>query len=204
MLLSGAGGDDLLTGYRRHYALTHERFWSCLPKPVRDLLHASTRALPRRNARLRRIAKAFECAGSDASDRVASYFFWLHPDRISALFDGNLADDADLVVEYTVAMPNSMSRLQKMQHIDTKYFMVDHNFNYTDKVSMAEGVEVRVPLADLEMVNVSARSPDKYKQHGKHGKWIFKKFMEGMLPREDIYRPKTGFGVPLRPQFIEF
>ena len=91
-----------------------------------------------------------------------------------------------------------MSRLQKMLRVDTKYFLVDHNFNYTDKVSMAEGVEVRVPLTDLEMVNVCARIPDKYKQRGKHGKWIFKKVMESMLPREVIYRPKTGFGVPLR------
>jgi asparagine synthase (glutamine-hydrolysing) len=40
--------------------------------------------------------------------------------------------------------------------------------------------------------------PDDMKQHGRIGKWIFKKAMEPALPHEVIYRPKSGFGVPLR------
>ena len=37
-----------------------------------------------------------------------------------------------------------------------------------------------------------------FKQKGSEGKWIFKKAMEKYLPKEIIYRPKTGFGAPLR------
>ena len=40
--------------------------------------------------------------------------------------------------------------------------------------------------------------PVEYKQNGSIGKWVFKKAMEPYLPREVIYRPKTGFGAPLR------
>ena len=65
-------------------------------------------------------------------------------------------------------------------------------------MSMAAGVEVRVPLLDPDLIALTARMPLNYKQHGAEGKWIFKKAMEGILPREVIYRPKTGFGVPLR------
>jgi asparagine synthase (glutamine-hydrolysing) len=36
------------------------------------------------------------------------------------------------------------------------------------------------------------------KQHGRHGKWVLKQAMHPLLPRDVIYRPKTGFGAPLR------
>ena len=63
---------------------------------------------------------------------------------------------------------------------------------------MAEGVEVRVPFLDLELVEFAARIPDTLKQRGGVGKWILKKAMEPYLPREVIYRSKSGFGAPLR------
>jgi asparagine synthase (glutamine-hydrolysing) len=63
---------------------------------------------------------------------------------------------------------------------------------------MAEGVEVRVPLLDADVIALAARLPPEYKQRGKIGKWIFKKAMEPYLPAKVIYRPKTGFGAPLR------
>ncbi len=85
-----------------------------------------------------------------------------------------------------------------MLALDAAYFLTDHNLNYTDKVSMAAGVEVRVPFLDPDLVAFAARLPPKIKQHGSVGKWIFKKAMEPLLPRDVIYRPKTGFGAPLR------
>ena len=75
-----------------------------------------------------------------------------------------------------------------------KFFLADHNLNYVDKVSMASGVEVRVPLLDRELTNLAARLPIRYKQRGSVGKWILRKAMEPYLPRNVIHRPKTGFG----------
>ena len=85
-----------------------------------------------------------------------------------------------------------------MLYLEQKHFLPDHNLNYTDKVSMAYGVEVRVPLLDPELISHVVPLPDKFKQRGSTGKWIFKKAMEPYLPRDVIYRPKTGFGTPLR------
>ena len=91
-----------------------------------------------------------------------------------------------------------MPRLNKMLYLDTKYFLPDHNLNYTDKMSMAHGVEVRVPLLDYEVVRHAGRLRVDQKQRGPTTKWVFRKAMEGILPRDIIYRPKSGFGVPLR------
>ena len=69
---------------------------------------------------------------------------------------------------------------------------------YTDKMSMAVGVEVRVRFLDLDLVEFAARIPVGFKQRGSVGKWILKKAMEPYLLHKVIYRPKSGFGAPLR------
>ena len=63
---------------------------------------------------------------------------------------------------------------------------------------MAAGVEVRVPFLDLDLVEFASRIPSQYKQRGSQGKWVLKKAMEEYLPTDVIYRPKSGFGAPLR------
>ena len=87
---------------------------------------------------------------------------------------------------------------EKMLFLERNYFLVDHNFNYTDKMSMAKGVEVRVPFLDKRVADAASRVPSDVKQRGNVGKWILKKAAEKCLPKSIIYRPKSGFGAPLR------
>ncbi len=90
-------------------------------------------------------------------------------------------------------MPADRRRLDRMLALEQRFFLADHNLIYTDKMSMAAGVEVRVPFLDLELVKLAARIPDRMKQRGLTGKWVLKKAMEPYLPRDVIYRPKTGW-----------
>ena len=85
-----------------------------------------------------------------------------------------------------------------MLALEQRFFLGDHNLIYTDKMSMAAGVEVRVPFLDLELIEFAASIPVEYKLRGHVGKWILKKAMEPYLPANVIYRRKTGFGLPLR------
>jgi asparagine synthase (glutamine-hydrolysing) len=85
-----------------------------------------------------------------------------------------------------------------MLYLEAKHFLCDHNLNYADKMSMAVGVESRVPLLDPDLIELATRMAPGLKQHGATGKWIFKKAMQGVLPEEVIWRPKTGFGAPVR------
>jgi len=63
---------------------------------------------------------------------------------------------------------------------------------------MAHGVEVRVPFLDKELVEFSCTIPTHLKLKGLTTKYILKKVMEKYLPHEVIYRPKSGFGAPVR------
>jgi asparagine synthetase B (glutamine-hydrolysing) len=85
-----------------------------------------------------------------------------------------------------------------MLFLETRFFLADHNLAYTDKMSMATGVEVRVPLVDYEVVRFASTIPAGLKQRRSIGKWVLKRAVEKRVPREVIERPKTGFGVPLR------
>jgi asparagine synthase (glutamine-hydrolysing) len=203
VLLSGAGGDDIFSGYRRHQSLQLEPVWSWLPRPARGALRGLSRRVPTRSAAMRRAVKVFGQAHRTPDERIASYFYWLDPEQGDALFAGDALRDArpssgDALVDCVHALPSAMPRLNKMLYLDTKYFLADHNLNYTDKMSMAHGVEVRVPLLDYEVVRHAGRLRVEDKQRGPNTKWVFRKAMEGVLPRDIIYRPKSGFGVPLR------
>lgn len=204
VLLSGAGGDDIFTGYRRHYAIQNEKFWSWMPVQMRRMLKYSTSLLPASNPILRRLKKAFSYADMKNDERLTSYFHWLLPNIQYKIYSQELRNDfykrgfSEPLMKSLGNISQDINPLNKMLFLEAKHFLADHNLNYTDKMSMATGVEVRVPFLDPDLVNFAYSIPTRYKQHGKVGKWIFKKTMEKHLPNDIIYRPKVGFGAPLR------
>ena len=206
VLMSGAGGDDIFTGYRRHLALRSERYWQWMPAGMRALLKRSSAQLSRvsRSNLTRRVAKLFAHADHESANRLASYFLWspesvrraLYSEEFEAQVENNHAIEP--LITSLSNIPAEEDRLQQMLYLETRHFLADHNLNYTDRAGMSVGVEIRVPLLDLHLVELAAKLPPKFKQRGRVGKAIFKKAMEPFLPNEVIYRPKTGFGVPLR------
>ncbi len=204
VLLSGAGGDDLFTGYRRHRAVQMERYWNWLPANARGMIEGATSRLDQRNASFRRLAKLFRGASLDGDRRLVSYFEWSRRSDRRSLYTpefldrlGN-AETMDPMLRFIAPLSQNVPSLERMLALEQRFFLADHNLTYTDKMSMAVGVEVRVPLLDLELVDFAARIPTHVKQRGQIGKWVFKRAMEPYLPREIIYRPKSGFTAPLR------
>jgi asparagine synthase (glutamine-hydrolysing) len=152
----------------------------------------------------RRLAKAFAYAGLPAEQRLASYFLWADPSRVLGLFApdhrATLANEVMTAPldDYFRSLPSELPPLQRMLALEQRFFLSDHNLLYTDKMSMAVGVEVRVPFLDNDLVRLANSLPPGLKQRGAEGKWVLKKAMEPYLPHNVIYRPKTGFGAPLR------
>jgi asparagine synthase (glutamine-hydrolysing) len=206
VLLSGAGGDDIFTGYRRHYALLQERYWRWLPRSARSALRSFASQISRPTGVTgRRVAKAFAYADMEGADRLASYFYWISPERLKPLYTRDAWDQLqadrsmDPLIASLYSLPEGVEDLNRMLYLESKFFLADHNLNYTDKMSMASGVEVRVPLLDPDLVALATRLPLHQKLRGTTTKWILRKAVEADLPREVIHRPKTGFGAPLRP-----
>ena len=204
VLLSGAGGDDLFTGYRRHLALRSESFWSWLPRSLRLQLRNLTGHFPASSSFGRRLRKAFSGAHLDGDARIVHYFRWIDRSDLQSLYTPSFRSALrfsraeDPMLAFLSGLPKCTSSLERMLALEQRFFLTDHNLTYTDKMSMFAGVEVRVPFLDLDLVDFADRIPSCYKQRGRVGKWILKKSMEPYLPSDVIYRPKSGFGAPLR------
>lgn len=204
VLLSGAAGDDLFTGYRRHRAAALDRYRNWLPPGIQRILERSSAHLDQRKTWARRITKLFDGAGLEGDDRLLNYFRWMSEASLGALYSPDFlaqltdVDAVEPMREFLAFLPSQVTPLERMLVLEQRFFLADHNLLYTDKMSMAVGVEVRVPFLDPDLVDFAARIPTRYKQRGNVGKWVLKKAMEPFLPHDIIYRPKTGFGAPLR------
>jgi len=91
--------------------------------------------------------------------------------------------------------------LSLVQYLDIKTYLVGDILTKVDRASMANSLEVRVPLLDHRLVEWLATMPADLKLANGEGKYILKKVMERRLPREILYRRKKGFAVPLAKWF---
>lgn len=204
VLLSGAGGDDLFTGYRRHTAVRLDQLAALVPRPVLSAVDGVAGRFDQSIPLVRRIRRALQNRDFRGDRRIAGYLEWheeaaLRPLYQSAFGAGVPEDSAaGPMVELLAGAPASLGALERLLLLEQRFFLADHNLNYTDKMSMQCGVEVRVPFLDRRVADLAARIPIGLRQRGATGKWILKKAMEPILPHDLIYRPKTGFGAPLR------
>ena len=93
---------------------------------------------------------------------------------------------------------SNLSDLDQMLSLEQRFFLSDHNLHYTDKMSMAAGIEVRVPFLGEEITKLASKIDEKLLITLFSSKRILKDSMIDCLPREIIHRPKTGFGAPIR------
>ena len=204
VLLSGAGGDDLFSGYRRHLAVRLRGLAPPVPVRLRRALAGWASSAGGRHPVMRRARRALAHAGLAGDAWLASLFAWsLRRDRL-ALFSPAVRerlggrDEFESLTRSLADIPRESDPLNRVLYLEGRHFLADHNLNYTDKMGMAAGVEIRVPLLDVDLIDFAARVPPRLKQRGLEGKHLLKRAMEPLLPREVVHRAKTGFGAPLR------
>jgi asparagine synthase (glutamine-hydrolysing) len=204
VLLGGVAGDDLFSGYRRHQALYYERYYSHFPSQFFSMVNGLLAQGNSTNPTLRRVKKLLSNSSKTSLERMAGYFSWIPLDKtynlLSKSFQSELKnyDPNSYFYQLLEKIPNEKDRLNQMLFWELKTFLPAHNLNYTDKMSMATGVEARVPFLDVELVDFSTKIPPQLKMKGLQTKHILKKVAEKYLPLEIIYRPKSGFGAPVR------
>jgi asparagine synthase (glutamine-hydrolysing) len=204
VLIGGTAGDDLFSGYRRHQALNIEKYIKILPNLIVSLVQGAVKLLPSHLAEFRRLRKLVSNLHETPIKRQLSYFSWLPENTVRSLFSTDWKERIKNYnpFEYFYQIGNEFNKdsndLDRMLFWELRTFLVDHNLNYTDKLGMAVGVEARVPFLDLNLVEFSQSIPTSMKMRGKETKYILKKVAERYLPHDVIYRPKTGFGAPVR------
>jgi asparagine synthase (glutamine-hydrolysing) len=128
----------------------------------------------------------------------------LDPDELGELF----AEPADMEDIYSEAIEqwdacHQPNLVDKVLQFYTKLYLQDDILAKVDRASMMHSLEVRAPYLDIELIDFVRRIPHQYKYRNGETKYLLKKALEPVLPREILYRPKKGFGVPIGPWFRE-
>ena len=87
--------------------------------------------------------------------------------------------------------------LQVAQATDCADWLAHDLLIKLDRCLMAHGVEGRTPMLDSAVAEAVFRLPDRLKVRGRVGKWILRKWLDGVLPESKPFSPKRGFTVPV-------
>ena len=94
-----------------------------------------------------------------------------------------------------------LGEFERILSLGMTLYLQDDILSKVDRASMAHSLEVRVPFLDHRVVEFAAGLPSSYKLHGFTGKYLLKKAVKHLLPKEILQRKKKGFGVPLAKWF---
>jgi asparagine synthase (glutamine-hydrolysing) len=148
----------------------------------------------------------------DADDAVASYasvfFDRDHAEYRQVIHPDLLGDDYSReFVQRHFAMPGARQSIDRALRLDTTIMLVDDPVKRVDNMTMAWGLEARVPFLDHELVELAARIPARHKL-AEGGKGVLKEAARSVIPAGVIDRPKGYFPVPalkyIQGEYLDF
>jgi asparagine synthase (glutamine-hydrolysing) len=198
--LSGDGGDELFAGYRRHAAIGGELGRTgVLPAVARRLVSRAGRRLLAPEARWRNIVERLELEPEEHYGRYRSIFTPSMRRRLYSRSFGSHIDMRDTsrlfckVHEETLGA-DAVSRLLAS---DFTIYLPDDVLTKVDRMSMAHGLECRVPLLDHEVVEFVTRLPISMKLRGGTSKRLLRELIAPHMPPVVLSHDKQGFSVPV-------
>lgn len=216
VLMSGQGADEVLGGYRAYRIHKMAAWLKLIPRHLREvtapnlLKYASVHkdrviGIPPGLllAVCRYMDKALRTAGMARTEQYAAFRSYQLDEDMRRLLspETNAATQAWSHRNTFLNLFEKVSGedyLNQMLYVDAKTFLPDLNLAVADKLSMACSMEVRVPFLDNEIVEFLERVPPSLKIHGYTQKYILRKAMDGVLPKEILQRRKAAFGLPVR------
>jgi asparagine synthase (glutamine-hydrolysing) len=195
VVLAGQGADEPNGGYGRHQAAALLRPLKLVPPAVAGPAGALARALPRA-ASARRLAHVVSGRG-DAQRLLRLVEITDARVRTELVGPGAEAEQERLVTAREVLAPvESRGLLEQALYLDTHMFLPDGILLCNDKMSMAAGLELRVPFLDLELMRFVERIPATRRVRPRRPKRLHRMAMERLLPPEVVNRKKHGFATP--------
>jgi asparagine synthase (glutamine-hydrolysing) len=203
--LGGDGGDEIFAGYPTYFGHKMARVYALVPRFLRSgLIEPIVNSLPVSTKNLSFDYKAKRFVAASKYDLVTRHHSWFGSFSIDAQKDllskdvlekssGDIYRGAKDLLKIT----DAKDQIEQMQFLDMNFYMAEDILTKVDRASMAVSLEVRAPFLDPRIAEYAASLPLEYKLRGNKGKYILKKAMENLLPKEILQRPKKGFGIPI-------
>lgn len=209
-VMGGDGADEMFAGYPTYTANKLVQIYNIIPFDIRNLVtkgidNALGSFIPVSN---KNIALDFKLKQFLRGAGVASevrFFRWmggfLENEKQSILTEnirnqvlGNLTYED---VNRYLSRVNINNETDRLLYLSQKLYLMDDILVKSDRASMQNSLEIRAPFLDHRLVEYASSLPDRFKLKTLTTKYILKKLAEKYIPKEIIYRPKKGFGIPI-------
>jgi asparagine synthase (glutamine-hydrolysing) len=190
--LVGQGPDELFGGYLRHLWVHYAKYWARMPAWMRSRVSSAITALPKIETLKRGVYYL------SIPDRIHRYQYVLsfpRADEVDQLFrDGLLGPNSgDTMMECWQGMAELLAETDELGgllFLELRSMLPDKLLMYADKLSMAHGLELRVPFVDKEIVEYVERLPADLKVRDGSRKWLHRQVCREILPGPMLSRPK--------------
>ena len=193
VVLSGEGADELFAGYNEYADALPQRMYRKLPFSLRHKLYLKYK--DRKHFRGQTIILKY---GQKVEDRYIGPAEIMTDELANSLVTSkykNAETSRDLTKKYYNEVKN-MDDVSKRLYLDMKMWIVEDILLKADKMTMANSIELRVPLLDKKMWELARTIPVKHKVHNEITKYAFRRAAKNKLPEDWAKRRKLGFVVP--------
>ena len=193
VVLSGEGADELFAGYNEYADALPQRIYRKLPFGLRHKLYLKYK--DRKHFRGQTIILKY---GQKVEDRYIGPAEIMSDELANSLVTSkykNSETSRDLTKKYYDEVKN-MDDVSKRLYLDMKMWIVEDILLKADKMTMANSIELRVPLLDKKMWELARTIPVKHKVHNEITKYAFRRAAKNKLPEDWAKRRKLGFVVP--------
>lgn len=200
--LSGLGGDEVFAGYSTFRRVARmERFasaWGRLPASVRGAAAAGVSNFMPRGYGAHKLNTLVRGEGGGTHPYFLSRMLFVPEQRRRLLRSGGpvVSEQAERAAADMLRRAGHFDEVNRVSYLELRNYMVNTLLRDADSMSMAHGLEVRVPLLDHKLVEHVFSLPGGMKVDRRTPKPLLVGAVAGLLPDEVVYRPKRGFTLP--------
>ena len=193
--LGGDGGDEVFGGYDRYLATPVLHKLNPVLGLARSGLKFAGKQSIGRSRKINRVGSQLSPKASLAA-RYSSILSLTQPEELSTLLNPNFQSKSGEIVNLKQFTAGTLSSFDRMIRSDFGAYLPGDLLVKVDIATMANGLELRSPMLDVDVIEWGVSLPRKYKIKGFETKHILKDVARSLVPPNLIDRPKMGFGIP--------